>query len=142
MMENWEQWKVDHVANLMWGRDAVEAVEAVEAVAEELDDDGNVVVEAVEGVEGVEAVEAIEGAEQKWRKGDKALNEAYVAMQQAEKAISQNQDMQAVYDLINTLRDAQELVDDKQLKIDRINEYYHLLHMEFERLNNARDEVL
>jgi hypothetical protein len=58
MMENWEQWKVDHVANLMWGRDAVEAVEAV---AEELDDDGNVVVEAVEGVE---AVEKIVGAEQ------------------------------------------------------------------------------
>lgn len=70
------------------------------------------------------------------------MNEAYVAMQQAEKAISQNQDMQAVYDLINTLRDAQDNVDDKQLEIDRINEYYHLLHMEFERLNNARDEVL
>jgi hypothetical protein len=41
-------------------------------------------------------------------------------MQQAEKAISQNQDMQAVYDLVNTLRDAQDLVDDKQLKLERV----------------------
>ena len=40
------------------------------------------------------------------RKADKELNEAYVAFQQAEKAISRNEEPQAVYDLIQALRDA------------------------------------
>lgn len=44
----------------------------------------------VEAVEAVEAQDKIEGVEEKMRKADKALNGAYTAKNQAERALQEN----------------------------------------------------
>ena len=87
-------------------------------------------------------LEKIVSAEAMLRKADKELNEAYIAFQQAEKAVSRNQDPQAVYDLIQTLRDAQEGVDAKELQLVRRQEYMNLLYADYDMINQAREAVL
>lgn len=76
------------------------------------------------------------------RKAEKDLNNAHVAVQQADKAINQNQDPQAVYDLIQTLKDAYMTSLDKEFDLVRKQAFMDILYQDFVRLNEARDQVL
>jgi chemotaxis regulatin CheY-phosphate phosphatase CheZ len=146
----YNKWELEETEATLWGREesaaveAVEGVEAVEAVEACASCDPPVeAVDAVEYVEGVEAVpakSAVEGVEQKIRKTDKALNEAYNAVDAANKEINKNQDPQAVYDLVNNLRDALAVVDEKEMKMERLHEFQHLLYQEFDRFNKKQEE--
>lgn len=76
------------------------------------------------------------------RKAEKELNQAHVAQQQAEKAINQNDEPQRVQDLVNDLQDAVKAVLNKEVALTRVHEYYHLLDMDFQSINEKREEVL
>jgi len=55
------------------------------------------------------------------------LNEAYNAVDAANKKINQNKDPQEVYDLVNDLRDALKVIEDTELILERLHEFNHLL---------------
>lgn len=76
------------------------------------------------------------------RKAEKDLNNAHVAQQQADKAINQNQDPQAVYDLIQTLRDAYMNAIEKEFELIRKQAFMDIIYNDFVQMNQARDQVL
>lgn len=125
---------LDRIHNKLWGVEAVEAVEAQDACPS--------CDPPTEAVEAVEAVEKVEGLEEQLRKADKALNEAYTAKQAAERAITENQNPQAVYDLVQALRDADEAIVSKEMRHHRLNSFREALFEELTRLDEARNEVL
>lgn len=75
------------------------------------------------------------------RKAEKALNNAYNLQNKAEQAINQNQDPQAVWDLMQTVKDAYENTLEKEVTLARVREEFHLLDAEFQRVNEKRDET-
>lgn len=107
----------------LWGREATEAVEA---------DPSN-------GIEAQEAKPKVEGVEEKMRKAEKALNQAYNQQNKAEQAINQNKDPAEVYDLMQRVKDAYENTLEKEIALERIREEYKLLDEEFQRVNEKRD---
>lgn len=107
----------------LWGREATEAVEA---------DPSN-------GIEAKEAQPKVEGVEEKMRKAEKALNQAYNQQNKAEQAVNQNKDPAEVYDLMQKVKDAFENTLEKEIALERIREEYKLLDEEFQRANEKRD---
>ena len=68
------------------------------------------------------------------------MNEAYNALDAANKKINKNENPQEVYDLVNDLRDADAVVEEKELKMERLHEFQHLLYQEFDRFNKKQEE--
>jgi hypothetical protein len=60
----------------------------------------------------------------------------------AQFAIEDNTDPEAIQDLIQALQDANTKVSNKEKKLTRAEEYYNLLQADFDRLNQERDGVL
>jgi hypothetical protein len=70
------------------------------------------------------------------------LNEAYTAKEDAEKAITVNEEAANVVDLVNALRDAQQNIITKELALARLHEFQHKLSEELQKLEKDREDVL
>lgn len=60
------------------------------------------------------------GIQEKLRLTDKALNAAFTAKTQAEKAIHENQEPANTTDLVQALRDADEAISEKEIALHRL----------------------
>jgi len=129
----------DDIANLLWGIPAQEAVEEVPACDDTTDPPCD---PPVEGQPAVPARDAVEGVVDKVRKADEKLSEAYQSQNAADQALFENQngDEEHVTSLVNALRDAQENVIDRELKLTRVREYENLLYQEFDAQNQRNEE--
>lgn len=76
------------------------------------------------------------------RDAEKALNAANAALSRAEQALAQNSDIDQVATLVNAVKNAQVAALDKEGKLLKEQEYFHVITQETDKLQAKRDAEL
>jgi hypothetical protein len=96
--------------------------------------------EYIYGKEATAADPAVKGIEQKMRDAEKAFNAANAALSRAEQALVQNSEYDQVERLVNAIKNAMIAALDKEGKLLKEQEYFHVLSEEVEKLQTKRNE--